>query len=234
MKGYIHSFQSLGTVDGPGVRFVTFMQGCPLRCGCCHNPDTWEFNINNEFTPQQVLEKAIRFKEYFGFDGGVTLSGGEPLAQAEFVTEFFKLCKQNGLNTCLDTSGCIINDKVKELLDYTDTVLLDIKYTENYLYEKHVGCDYQRVLSFLSLLNEKNIPVWLRQVIIPTLNDNENNIKALNALKNQYPCVKKIELLPFKKICQVKYDNLKINFPFKDLPTPTKEEMDKLNGLIEK
>ena len=126
------------------------------------------------------------------------------------------------------------SDKVKELLDYTDTVLLDIKYTENHLYEKHVGCDYQRVLSFLSLLNEKNIPVWLRQVIIPTLNDNENNIKALNALKNQHPCVKKIELLPFKKICQVKYDNLKINFPFKDLPTPTKEEMDKLNGLIER
>ena len=234
MTGRVHSIQSLGTVDGPGVRFVVFFQGCNLRCKCCHNPDTWDMAGGKEYTADEIVQKAVRFKEYFGREGGITLSGGEPLLQPEFAREIFEKCRENGINTCLDTSGCIINDKVKELLDYTDTVLLDIKYTENLLYEKHVGCDYQRVLSFLSLLNEKNIPVWLRQVIIPTLNDNKNNIKKLNALKNQHPCVKKIELLAFKKICQVKYDNLKIDFPFKDLPTPTKEEMDKLNGLIER
>ena len=233
MKGYIHSFQSLGTVDGPGVRFVCFTQGCPLKCGCCHNPDTWEFSKNNSFTPEEVLEKALRFKEYFGADGGVTLSGGEPLTQAGFVKELFKLCKENGLNTCLDTSGCILNNSVKDLLNYTDRVLLDIKYTDSELYKKHVGCEYSSVLEFLSYVNDKNIPVWLRQVIIPTLNDNEENIKNLNALKKKFNCVEKIELLAFKKICQVKYDEMKIEFPFKDIPTPTKEQMAKLNSLIE-
>lgn len=233
MKGYIHSFQSLGTVDGPGVRFVCFTQGCPLRCGCCHNPDTWEFSKNNSFTPEEVLEKALRFKDYFGLEGGITLSGGEPLAQAEFVKELFKLCKENGLNTCLDTSGCILNDSVKDLLTYTDRVLLDIKYTDSELYKKHVGCEYSSVLEFLSYVNGKNIPVWLRQVIIPTLNDNEENIKNLNALKKKFACVEKIELLAFKKICQVKYDEMKLKFPFKDIPTPTKEQMAKLNSLIE-
>ena len=233
MKGYIHSFQSLGTVDGPGVRFVCFTQGCPLRCGCCHNPDTWEFSKNNSFTPEEVLEKALRFKDYFGLEGGITLSGGEPLAQAEFVKELFKLCKENGLNTCLDTSGCILNDSVKDLITYTDRVLLDIKYTDSELYKKHVGCEYSSVLEFLSYVNGKNIPVWLRQVIIPTLNDNEENIQNLNALKKKFTCVEKIELLAFKKICQVKYDEMKIDFPFKDIPTPTKEQMAKLNSLIE-
>lgn len=234
MNGYIHSFQSLGTVDGPGVRFVCFMQGCPLRCGCCHNPDTWEFNQNNSFTPEEVLEKALRFKEYFGDIGGVTLSGGEPLSQAEFVKELFALCKQNGISTCLDTSGCYLNDGVKCALKFTGRVLLDIKYTEDSLYKKHVGCEYNKVIDFLSYLNEKNIPVWIRQVIIPTLNDNEQNIKNLNELKKKFKCVEKIELLAFKKICQVKYDEMKIPFPFKDIPTPTKEQMEKLNSLIEK
>lgn len=233
MKGYIHSFQSLGTVDGPGVRYVVFMQGCPLRCGCCHNPDTWNLGAAKEFSPEEITEKALRYKEYFGKDGGITVSGGEPLMQAEFVTELFKLCKERGLNTCLDTSGCMLNDKIKRLLDFTDRVLLDIKYTDDGLYKKHVGCEYGAVKGFLSYLNDKKIPVWLRQVIIPTLNDNEQNIKNLNALKNTHPCVEKVELLPFKKICQVKYDELKIEFPFKDIPTPTKEKMYYFNGLLE-
>ena len=234
MNGYIHSFQSLGTVDGPGVRFVVFMQGCPLRCGCCHNPDTWEFNKNNSFTPEEVLEKALRFKEYFGDVGGVTVSGGEPLSQAEFVKELFALCKENGINTCLDTSGCYLNDSVKDALSKTDRVLLDIKYTNGELYKKHVGCEYDKVIEFLTYLDEKNIPVWIRQVIIPRLNDSEDNIKNLNELKKKFNCVEKIELLAFKKICQVKYDEMKLDFPFKDIPTPTKELMKKLNSLIEK
>ncbi len=234
MDGYIHSFQSLGTVDGPGVRFVVFTQGCPLRCGCCHNPDTWEFSKNNSFTPEKVLEKALRFKEYFGTDGGITVSGGEPLAQAEFVKDLFALCKQNGINTCLDTSGCYLNDAVKDALKVTDRVLLDIKYTDGELYNNFVGCEYAKVLEFLSYLNEQNIPVWIRQVIIPTLNDNEQNINNLNKLKKEFKCVEKIELLAFKKICQVKYDEMNIPFQFKDIPTPTKEQMEKLNSLIEK
>ena len=138
MKGYIHSVESFGTVDGPGIRYVVFMQGCPLRCGCCHNLDTWSFDGGTEYTPQQIVEKAIRYKEYFGKDGGITVSGGEPICQSEFVAELFRLCHEEGINTCLDTSGCILNDKIKDLLSVTDRVLLDIKYTKNELYQKHV------------------------------------------------------------------------------------------------
>lgn len=232
MKGFIHSFQSLGTVDGPGVRFVVFMQGCPLRCGCCHNPDTWDFNVGNEFSPQEVLAKIVRFKDYFGDKGGITLSGGEPLCQAQFVKELFCLCHDNGINTCLDTSGYILTEDVKSLLKHTDRVLLDVKYTNEELYRKHVGCEFSKVQEFLTYLNDNNIPTWIRQVVLPTLNDNKDNIESLNRLKEKYRCVEKIELLPFRKICQVKYDNLGLNFPFKDIPTPTKESIESLNSIL--
>ena len=232
VKGKIHSFQSLGTVDGPGVRFVVFLQGCPLRCSCCHNPDTWDIDGGNEYYEEDVLNKVKRFKEYFGKDGGVTLSGGEPLLQAEFSTEIFKLCKDNSINTCLDTSGCVLNESVKKLLAYTDRVLLDIKYTDNDLYHKHVGMSYDTAIKFLEYLNLNNIKTTIRQVIIPTLNDNEKNICNLKKLQAIYPVIDKIELLPLKKICQTKYDELKIEFPCKDIPTPTKEQMDALNNIL--
>lgn len=232
LKGFINSIQTLGTLDGPGVRFTVFMQGCNLRCGCCHNPDTWEMNCGQEFEPLELVEKAERFREYFGKDGGVTLSGGEPLLQPEFAKEFFKICKEKGLNTCMDTSGNILNDSVKELLSYTDRVLLDIKYTNEDDYKNHVGCSYKKPLEFLEYLNQKNIPVTLRQVIIPTKNDNEENILKLKELLNKYPCIDKTELLPFKKICTVKYDKMGIKFPFAELPTPTKAEMLKFEDLL--
>ncbi len=232
MIGKIHSFQSLGTVDGPGVRFVVFMQGCPLRCKCCHNPDTWDFSGGKEFIPEQVLEKVVRFKEYFGEDGGITVSGGEPLMQSEFVAELFSLCHQKGINTCLDTAGCVINDSVKNLLKVTDRVLLDIKYTSEDKYVENVGCGFDGVLEFLRLLDNMNVPTTIRQVIIPTINDDVDNIKRLKEITGQYKCVDKTELLPFRKICQVKYDNLKLVFPFKDISEPTTECMKKLNQLL--
>lgn len=232
MTGRIHSIQSLGALDGPGIRFVIFMQGCPLRCGCCHNPDTWSFDGGTEYTPRQIVEKAIRYKEYFGKDGGITVSGGEPICQAEFVAELFRLCHEEGINTCLDTSGCILNDKTKNLLSVTDRVLLDIKYTSNELYQKHVGCEMNNVIEFLDYVNSINIPVTLRQVIIPTLNDNEENINALKEIRNKYPCIDKTELLAFKKICQIKYDKMGIGFPFANIPTPDKESMTKLEMLL--
>lgn len=232
MNGRIHSIQSLGALDGPGIRYVVFMQGCPLRCGCCHNPDTWEFNEGKEYSAQEIVKKAIRYKDYFGKDGGITVSGGEPLIQAEFVKELFELCHNEGINTCLDTSGCILNDKIKELLNVTDRVLLDIKYTDDNLYRKHVGCEYGNVLEFLEYLDAVHIPVTLRQVIIPSLNDNENNIFNLKEIKNKYKCIDKTELLPFRKICQVKYDKIGIDFPFANIPEPDKETMEKLNNLI--
>lgn len=230
--GRIHSFQSLGTVDGPGVRFVVFMQGCNLRCKCCHNPDTWNLCAGQPYTANQVLDKVVRYKEYFGALGGITVSGGEPLLQAEFVTELFSLCKQNGINTCLDTSGSVLNSQVQILLDHTDRVLLDYKYTTDVLYKQNVGQSIKSVNEFLACLNKKNIPTTLRQVIIPTINDNEENILALKEVALAHQCVDKTELLPFRKICVSKYDALNITFPLINIPEPTKEIMDKLNSLL--
>lgn len=232
IKGRVHSFQSLGTVDGPGIRFVVFLQGCNLRCGCCHNPDTWDISGGNEYSADEILSKVIRFREYFGEKGGITLSGGEPLLQSEFAYEIFSLCHAHGINTCLDTSGSILNDNVKKLLEITDRILLDIKYADDESYYKYVGCSIDKPLKFLGYVNKCNIPVTLRQVTIPSLNDNENSINFLNNLKKKYSCIDKIELLPFRKICQVKYDEMGIEFPFKDIPVPTKEIMDKLNNLL--
>ncbi len=232
VTGHIHSFQSLGTIDGPGVRFVVFMQGCNLRCGCCHNPDTWHINEGREYTPAEVVSRVVRFREYFGEQGGITVSGGEPLLQPEFVREVFRLCHESGINTCLDTSGSIMNGGVKALLDVTDRVLLDIKYTDEALYREHVGCELAPVLEFLGYLNENSIPTTLRQVIIPTLNDNEDNIRALKAIADSHSCVDKVELLPFRKICQLKYDRLGKDFPFGHIPEPTKECMAELNAIL--
>ncbi len=218
MNGRIHSFQSLGTVDGPGVRFVVFFQGCPLRCSCCHNPDTWDYNGGKVITAKEIVSKAERFKEYFGEDGGITLSGGEPLVQADFAKEIFFLCKERGINTCLDTSGCLLNDSAQKLLELTDRVLLDIKYTNNEDYIKYVGCSIDKPLEFLEYLNFKKIQTTLRQVVIPTINDMEENFLKLKEIEKKYSCIDKTELLPFRKICQVKYDELNIKFPFEHIP----------------
>ncbi len=232
IKGNIHSLQSLGTVDGPGIRFVVFMQGCNLRCGCCHNPDTWELDGGTEYTPDQILQKVLRCKDYFGDAGGITISGGEPLLQSEFCCELFSLCHKNDINTCLDTSGSILNDEVKKLLTVTDRVLLDIKYTNAADYLEHVGCSIEKPLEFLAYLQTQKIPVTIRQVIIPTLTDNEENVVFLKHLAERYSIIDKIELLPFRKICQTKYDNMGLAFKFGHLPEPTKEIMQELNNLI--
>ena len=223
MTGYVHSIQSLGTLDGPGVRFVVFLQGCNLRCGCCHNPDTWECGVGTEYTAEEIVKKAVRYREYFGKDGGITLSGGEPLLQAAFAREVFERAHREGLNTCLDTSGSVWNDDVRALLDETDRVLLDIKYTDDAKYREYVGCGMEKPLEFLDHLEERRIPVTLRQVIIPTLNDSGENIRALKTIAAGHSCVDKVELLPFRKICQVKYDKLGMPFRFGHLPEPARE-----------
>ena len=230
--GRIHSIQSLAASDGPGVRFAVFLQGCPLRCGCCHNPDTWEPNGGKIMTAGEIVERAKRYRSYFGSEGGVTVSGGEPLLQPEFVRAVFALCKDAGINTCLDTSGCLWGAEIERLLDVTDRVLLDVKYTSGEQYEKYVGCDMKKPLAFLARLNEQKIPATLRQVIIPSLNDDEENILALKKLANAHPCVDKIELLPFRKICQIKYDNLGRKFPFAHLSEPSRDTMERLERVL--
>ena len=231
MIGKIHSIQSLGTVDGPGVRYVVFLKGCNLRCHCCHNPDTWLFEGARAMTVEEIVDSVKKYREYFGEKGGVTVSGGEPLLQAEFCYELFKKLKEENINTCLDTSGSVYNEEVKKLLQVTDRVLLDIKYTNNENYLKYAGCTLDTVICFLEKLET---PVTLRQVIIPTVNDTEENILKLKEIKNRYPFVDSIELLPFKNICQVKYDQLNIEFPFKNIPLPTRERMEELNEFLKR
>ena len=232
MIARVNSFQSLGTVDGPGVRFVVFLQGCNLRCKCCHNPDTWDTLGGAEYTPEQIVARAEKYREYFGENGGITLSGGEPLIQTNIAIEIFESCRQKGINTCLDTSGSIINENTKKLLEVTDRVLLDIKYTNDEQYRENVGCSFDAVMQFLSMLNDMQIPTTLRQVIIPTVNDNEENVAKLKEIAKAHPCVDKIELLPFKKICQVKYDNMGLEFPFGEFPTPSADKMAELNRIL--
>lgn len=234
VKGQIHSIQTLGTLDGPGVRFVLFLQGCNLRCGCCHNPDTWSTSGGTFYTPEEIVEKAEHYKTYFGEKGGITVSGGEPLLQAEFVKNLFALCKERGINTCLDTSGSILSPDVKELLSLTDRVLLDIKYATDEEYLRYVGCSIEKPLAFLAYLSEKEIPVTLRTVLIPTLNDDERTADFLSSLREKYPVIDTLELLPFRKMCSVKYEKLGIDFRFKDLDEPTAADTKRMYDLVGK
>lgn len=230
--GRVHSIQSMGTVDGPGIRFVVFLKGCHLRCGCCHNPDTWEGTGGTLYAPDDLAERALRYKAYFGERGGVTVSGGEPLLQAAFTKAFFAACHARGLHTCLDTSGSLLDDSVKSLLEETDRILLDIKYTTERDYRDYVGCGMDTPLAFLALADERGIPVTLRQVIIPTLNDTEENARALREIATAHACVDSVELLPFRKICTVKYENMGIPFRFGHLPEPEPAAMERLNALL--
>lgn len=228
ITGKIHSFQSLGTVDGPGVRSVIFMQGCPLRCVCCHNPDTWDFSLGEEKSANELTERVLRFTPYYGNNGGVTVSGGEPLMQTQFLIELFKQLKRNNIHTALDTSGCVLDDKVKELLEYTDLVLLDFKYTNEQDYYKYTKMEMSKVEVFLEYLNEIKKPTWIRYVVIPNLNDDESSIKKVFDLKMQYSCIEKIELLPFRKLCLEKYENMGIDFPLKNTPEAKQDFIDEM------
>ncbi len=232
MEGRIHSFQSLGTVDGPGVRSVVFMQGCPLRCACCHNPDTWDVSGGQTISTDDLVSKIMRFSDYYGTTGGVTVSGGEPLLQAAFVSELFEKLHQNGIHTALDTSGCILNDTVCRLLDVTDLVLLDSKYATDEDYQAFVGCEKQPVDRFLDMLQSKQIPTWIRRVIIPGLNDDDTSTVQLKSLSLQYPCIQKTELLPFRKLCLEKYESLHIPFSLANTPEPTAEQMQHLEQIL--
>ena len=228
MEGRIHSFQSLGTVDGPGVRAVVFMQGCPLRCVFCHNPDTWDFDGGRLVSAREMADKVLRLRSYFGKDGGITVSGGEPLMQAEFVKALFEICRSEGIHCALDTSGCIWNDDVEQLLSLTDLVLLDYKFTDDEAYERGSGCSRKAVEEFLFRLQSMDKRVWIRHVIVPSLTDENESVKRIYALKERFSCIEKIELLPFRKLCIEKYRAMGIEFPLADTPEADPELMERL------
>lgn len=232
MTGFIHSIQTLGTLDGPGVRCVVFLQGCPLRCQYCHNPDTWKIKTGTRLSVKELLKRVLRCKPYFGCDGGVTVSGGEPLLQAGFVTEFFKACKENGIHTALDTSGCIWDERINDLLSVCDLCLLDIKALSESAYQKLCGGSFAQTMTFLKKLQKKNIPVWIRHVVVPGYNDTEQDIMKLKAAIADYTCIKKVELLPFQNLCIEKYNALGISFPFADTPQLEQNVLQKLQALL--
>ncbi len=231
MKGKIHSFQSLGTLDGPGVRFVAFMHGCNLHCGYCHNIDVCKGEFV-EYTPEEVFNKVVRYKEYFSDNGGITASGGEPLLQSEFLNELFDLCKKDGINTAIDTSGSIWNDRIDELLDKTDLVLLDIKMTNEEHYQNYIGCSMDLPLNFLNKIEQKGKKCWIRYVVVEGVNDSDDDIIKLMDIISSFKCIEKIELLPFKKICSTKYESMNIDFPFNKYPETSQKTINRLYKLI--
>ncbi len=233
LKGKIHSFQSLGAADGPGVRFIVFFQGCPYRCPYCHNPDTRVFSGGTAYTAEQIIEKAVRYKTYFeAGGGGITASGGEPLMQAEFLCELFSLAHKNGINTCLDTASVKVDEKVKAVLSHTDTVLCDIKFPNRELYKKYIGGELKNVIEFLTLCREMKIKTVVRHVVVPGLSDSEESILSLKNLVSGIDTEMTIELLPFRKLCVQKYRAMGISFPLEDTPECSGETLTKLKNLL--
>ncbi len=211
-RGFIHSYESMGLVDGPGIRFVVFLQGCGLRCSFCHNPDTWNMMDGEEITSEELFERIKRFKPYFETSGGgVTFSGGEPLMQPEFLTEMLTLCKNEGIHTAVDTAGVGRGD-VDKIISLTDLVMLDVKHLDKESYRDITGHGMSVFNEFAEKLRLSKAEVWLRAVIIPTINNNYQYINNLVEYANTFPNIKKVELLPYHTLGVNKYKELGINY----------------------
>lgn len=233
MIGRIHSLESFGTVDGPGVRFVAFMQGCPLRCLFCHNPDTWRSDgeCQYEMTPQQLVNEAARYRAFIK-KGGVTVSGGEPLLQTDFVAEYFRLCHEEGFHTALDTSGCIVSESVAGVLSHTDLVLLDVKTMDPGLYPRLTGVSQTNNLVFLDMLEERRIPVWVRHVVVPGLTDDNEWLRRLGEHVGRYDCVEKIEILPYHTLGEYKYEKLGMKYRLAGVPPLSAERAAEIRRML--
>ena len=232
--GNIHSLESCGTVDGPGVRFVVFTQGCPLRCKYCHNPDSWTTDVNKKMSVNEILEKYDGVKEFC--KGGITVTGGEPLMQIDFVTALFKSAKERGIHTALDTSGVLFNrnntSKIDELLKYTDLVLLDIKHINNEEHKKLTGLPNTNILDFARYLSEFGKPMWVRHVVVPTITFNLEYLRELGRFLAGLNNIKALDVLPYHDMAIPKYENLGIDYPLKGIPPLTKEEAIQARGYI--
>jgi pyruvate formate lyase activating enzyme len=235
MKGRVHSFESFGAVDGPGIRFIVFLQGCHLQCKYCHNRDTWSEEVGTWYETDEVIEKALRVKPYMDFSkgGGITASGGEPLLQVPFVTELFQKAKENGMTTCLDTSGSVeITDDVKKLLSLTDTVLLDIKHIDEEKCIKLTGHSNKNELAFARYLSDNGIDMWIRQVLVPTYTDDENDLKRTREFIDTLKTVKRVEVLPYHDFGKSKWIDMGLAYPLEGVPIPTNEQVDKARKIL--
>ncbi len=240
-KGFIHSIESFGSVDGPGVRCVVFMQGCRMRCKYCHNPDTWSMDGGEEFTPQALAQNVWKYHTYWGKNsekGGVTVSGGEPLLQIEFVTEFLKLLKAKGVHTALDTSGQPFSDdeeflkKFDELLKYTDLVLVDIKQTDSIEHKQLTGFGNENILKMAAYLSDKGIPMWIRRVLVPDVTDSEQELTNLSQFIKTLKTVEKVEVLPYHTLGLFKWEKLGIAYPLAGVPSPTRQQTERAREIL--
>lgn len=232
--GRIHSVETCGTVDGPGIRFVVFMQGCTLRCQYCHNPDTWNMMAGTKYSPEQLLDEIVKYKSYMKFSGGgVTFTGGEPLLQADFILKVAKLCQEQGIHVAIDTSGNIWNQTVKEILNYTDLVLLDIKNYDPKVYKFLTGASLTPTLNLLDYLRDKQLNTWVRYVLVPDLTDNLDSIRQLSQQLAHYPNVSKIELLGFHKMGEYKWKDLGLDYKLASTAEPSRELLLKVKEIFE-
>ena len=233
-KGRIHSIETFGTLDGPGIRFVVFMQGCPLRCIYCHNRDTWDVSAGKEYTLDEIVDEMQKYTGFFeSSGGGITVTGGEPTLQAEFVTRLFKRCRELNIHTALDTSGFVDLDRVEELLGYTDLILLDIKHAIDEKHRKITGVGNEKIKKFAMYTMQKAIPVWIRYVLIPGLTDGEEDLKEAAEFIKQLKNVEKVEVLPYHNMGVYKWEKLGEEYELKDVKEPTDEQVKHSKKILE-
>lgn len=236
--GYVHSLESFGSVDGPGVRYVIFLSGCPMRCQFCHNPDTWEMKKGTLYSADDLLEKALRYRNYWGDKGGITVSGGEPLMQIDFLTELFRKAKEKGVHTTLDTSGAPFTkegswfEKWKELMKYTDLVMLDIKQIDDEQHKILTGRTNRNILRMAEVLSDMGKPVWIRHVLVPERSDKDEYLHRLADFIHTLKNVEKVEVLPYHTLGVFKWEALGIPYALEGIKPPTKERVENAERIL--
>lgn len=238
LKGYVHSLESFGSVDGPGVRYIIFLTGCAMRCQFCHNPDTWDMKKGTLYTTDELLEKAMKYRSYWKNDGGITVSGGEPLLQIDFLTELFRKAKANGIHTTLDTSGNPFTreepffSKFNELMKYTDLAMLDIKHIDDEQHKILTGCTNKNILDLARYLSDIKKPVWIRHVLVPERSDYDEYLIKLDEFIQSLDNVQKVEVLPYHTLGAYKWDELGYEYKLKGIDPPSVERVENANKLL--
>ena len=241
MKGYVHSIETFGTVDGPGIRFIVFVQGCGLRCSYCHNPDSWKMVEGKEKEIQEIITELLKYKEFFdASNGGITVSGGEPLLQMPFVTELFKECKKHGIHTNIDTSGDLIfnteerREQLKELIKVTDMMMLDIKQIDPVKHKELTGKDNAHILEFGRMMSEANMPLWIRHVLVPGITDDKEDLEKTAEYIKTLNTVEKIEVLPYHSMGEYKWEQMGFDYPLKGMTPPPGEVVQLAEDILGK
>ncbi len=238
MQGRIHSTESFGSVDGPGIRYIIFLKGCAMRCQYCHNPDTWAKDGAEMVESDDLLQRALRYKAYWGKEGGITVSGGEALLQIDFLIELFTKAKALGINTCLDTSGQPFRNepgflaKMDQLVAVTDTILLDIKHIDSEAHKRLTGHPNENILEMARYLSNKQVPVWIRYVLVPGITDSEEHLARLGQFIRTLSNIKRVEVLPYHTLGVFKWKELGMTYELEDVPTPTKEQIARAEQII--